>query len=73
MHYMVSQAVCEHDYDCLHDNHLDLQNCMHHLIAFLAEMMEDIMYLHQALRQPDAREFAEAIIKEVNGHIDNNH
>ncbi len=31
------------------------------------------MYLHQALRQPDAREFVEAVIKEVDGHIDNNH
>ncbi len=38
-------------------------------IAFLAEMMGDVMYLHQALRQPDAREFMEAVIKEVNGHI----
>ncbi len=36
-------------------------------------MMGDIMYLHQAVRQPDAREFVEAVIKEVNGHIDNNH
>ncbi len=30
------------------------------------------MYLHQVLHQPDAREFMEAVIKEVNGHIDNN-
>ncbi len=36
-------------------------------------MMGDIMYLHQALRQPDAREFVKAVIKKVNGHIDNNH
>jgi hypothetical protein len=63
----------EHDYDCLHNSHLDLQDCMRHPITFLAEMMVDIMYLHQALRQPDAREFVEAVIKEVNGHIDNNH
>ncbi len=73
MHYMVSQAMCEHDYDCLHDNHLDLQDHMRHPIAFLAEMMGDIMYLHKALHQPDAREFLEAVIKEVNGHINNNH
>jgi hypothetical protein len=46
---------------------------MHHPIAFLAEMMGDIMYLHQALPQPDAREFMEAIIKEINGHINNYH
>ncbi len=70
---MASQAVCEHDYERLHNSHLDLQDCMRHPIAFLAEMMGDIMYLHQALRQPDSREFVEAVIKELNGHIDNNH
>ncbi len=73
MHYMASQAVCEHDYERLHDSHLDIQDQMRHPIAFLAEMMGDIMYPHQVLRQPDAREFVEAVIKEVNGHIDNNH
>jgi hypothetical protein len=35
--------------------------------------MGDVMYLHQALRQPDSKEFVEAVIKEVNGHVDNNH
>jgi hypothetical protein len=73
MHYMASQAVCKHDYNCLHYNHLDLQDCMRHPIAYLAEMMGDIMYLHQALRLPDAREFVKAVIKDTNGHIDNNH
>jgi hypothetical protein len=74
MHYMASQAMCKHDYDRLHNSHLDLQDCMHHPIAFLAEMMGDAMYyLHQVLRQPDSREFVEAVIKEVNGHVDNNH
>jgi hypothetical protein len=73
MHYMASQAVCEHDYKHLHDSHLDLQDCMRHPIVFQAEMMGDIIYLHQALHQPDARELVEAVIKEVNGHIDNNH
>jgi hypothetical protein len=73
MHYMASQVMCEHDYDRLHGSHLNLQDHMCHPIAFLVEMMGDIMYLHQALRQPDAREFMEAVIKEVNGHIDNDH
>jgi hypothetical protein len=73
MHYMVSQAVYEHDYKRLHSIHLNLHEHMCHPIAFLAEMMGNIMYLHQALHQPDAREFVEAVIKEVNGHIDNNH
>jgi hypothetical protein len=31
------------------------------------------LHLHQALRQPDAREFVEAVIKKVNSHIDNDH
>jgi hypothetical protein len=31
------------------------------------------MYLHQVLCQPDARKFVEAVIKEINGHIYNNH
>jgi hypothetical protein len=74
MHYMVSQAICKHDYERLHNNHLVLQEHMHHPIAFLAKMMGDIMYLlHQALHQPDAREFVEAVIKEINGHVDNDH
>ncbi len=73
MHYMASQAMCKHDYDRLHNSHLDLQDCMRHPIAFLAEMIGDVMYLHQALRQPDSREFVEAVIKKVNGHVDNDH
>jgi hypothetical protein len=46
---------------------------MRHPIAFLAEMMGDVMYLHQVLCQPDSEEFVEAIIKEVNDQVDNNH
>jgi hypothetical protein len=34
--------------------------------------MGDIIYLQQALEQPDAKEFVEAVIKEVNGHVDCN-
>ncbi len=44
MHYMASQAVYKHDNKRLHDYHLDLQDHMPHPIAFLAEMMGDIMY-----------------------------
>jgi hypothetical protein len=73
MHYMAS-VMCEHDYKRLRNSHLNLQECMRHPITFLAEMMVGIMYLHQALHQPDAREFVEeAVIKENNCHIDNNH
>jgi hypothetical protein len=70
---MASQSMYEHDYKRLQDSHLDHEECMRHPIVFLAEIMGDIMYLHQVLHQPDAREFVEAVIKEINGHIDNNH
>ncbi len=65
MHYMASQAVCEHDYDHLHNSHLDLQDCMRHPIEFLTEMMGDIMYLHHALSQPATRELVEAISRKL--------
>jgi hypothetical protein len=41
-------------------------------VAFHAEMMGDIVYLQQVLRQPDAKEFVQLVIKEVNGHVDCN-
>jgi hypothetical protein len=31
------------------------------------------MYLNQALQQPDAAHFVEAVVQEVNGHVNNNH
>jgi hypothetical protein len=46
---------------------------MQNPIAFHTEMMGDILYLQQALRQPDAKESVQAVIKEVNGHMDCKH
>ncbi len=34
--------------------------------------MGDILYLQQVLRQSDAKEFVQAVFKEVNGHVDCN-
>ncbi len=50
--------------DLFHDSHLELQEHMRNPIAFHAEMMGDIMYLNQALQQPDAKEFVKAVVKE---------
>ena len=73
MHYMASQATTgDTDEDLFHDAHLQLQERMRNPIAFHAKMMGDIMYLQQALRQSDAKEFVQAVIKEVNGHVDSN-
>jgi hypothetical protein len=60
------------DEDLFHIAHLQLQERMRNPIAFHAEMMGDIMYLQQVLKQPNAKEFAQAVIKEVNGHVDSN-
>jgi hypothetical protein len=43
---------------------------MQNPIAFYAEMMGDILYLQQVLRQHDAKEFVQGVVKEVNGHVD---
>jgi hypothetical protein len=73
MHYMAAQAITSHNYDQALNEHLALQDRMRHFIAFPAEMMGDIMHLHQALRQPDACQFVNSVIKEINGHADQKH
>ena len=76
MHYMAATAMDSFqnsptNEDAFHDWYLDLQDRMTNPIAFHAEMMGDIMYLHQALCQPDAAECVKAVVKEVNGHVEN--
>jgi hypothetical protein len=53
MHYMALQATTsETNEDLLNDSHFQLQEWMRSPISIQAEMMGDIMYLQQALRQP---------------------
>jgi hypothetical protein len=59
--------------DLFHTHHLDLKERMQNQNALYAEMMGDIMYYVQALQQPDVKQFANAVVKEVNGHINNKH
>jgi hypothetical protein len=67
MHNMSSQAnTSDTNEDLFHNAHLQLQECMRNPIMFHAEMMGDIMYFQQALKQPDAKEFVQEVIKEVN-------
>ena len=42
-------------------------------IAFKATADPDTMYLHEAMKEPDAQQFKEAMIKEVNEHTENGH
>jgi hypothetical protein len=71
MHHMAHQStLSETDEDLFHHAHLELQERMQNPIAFHAEIMGDILYLQQALRQHDAKEFVQAVVKEVNRHVD---
>ncbi len=75
MHYMANQSTASRDEtpeDLFHDQHLALQERMRNPIAFHAKMMGDIMYLNQALQQSDGKKFVQAVVKEVNGHVDSN-
>ena len=72
MHYMAQlSTIGETPEDLFHDAHLELQEHMRNPITFHAEMVGDIMYLQLALRQQDSKLFVKAVIKEVNGHMDN--
>jgi hypothetical protein len=71
LHHMAHQStLSETNEDHFHNAHLELQERMQNPIAFHAEMMGDILYLQQALRQHDVKEFVQAVVKEVNGHVD---
>jgi hypothetical protein len=71
MHHVAHLSTMgETDEDLFHNAHLDLQEHMRNHVTFHVKMMGDIMYLQQALRQPDAKEFVHAVVKEVNGHMD---
>ena len=74
-YYTASKAAVYED-DLLtqrHDKHLGLQDRMRHPIAFHAEMIGDVMYYHQSMKQDYAEEFCKAVEKEVSGHIENGH
>jgi hypothetical protein len=76
MHYMANLSTTAFDetpQDLFHNYHLDLHERMQNPLTFHAEMMGDIMYYDQALQQPDAMQFANVVVKEVNGHVDNKH
>jgi hypothetical protein len=70
LHHVAHESSTDKtDEDLFHDAHLELQEHMRNPIAFHAEMMGDIMYLQQAIGQPDAKEFVQAVVKEINGHL----
>ena len=50
----------------------DKMEIWQHPIAYKANTDLDMMYMHQAIRQPDRSDFVQAMQKEVNDQMDNN-
>ena len=50
-------------YDVLHEDDYKIQDDMSSPIAFAASSDEDTMYYHQAMAQPDAKQFQQATIQ----------
>ena len=65
--------VFQSTYETQNDLDLKLQDKMSNPMAFLAEMQGDTMYFRQAMAQEDSGDFVEAVMKEVNGCVDNAH
>ena len=61
-------------YDALHQDDYKMQDNMKDPMASIAsEGDKDTMYYHQAMKEPDAGEFIEAMIKEFQDHTDWDH
>jgi hypothetical protein len=58
-------------YDAMHEADYLLQDEMMNPVAFITFSNQDTMYFHQAMKAPDRKQFTQAIIKEVNDHIEN--
>jgi hypothetical protein len=58
-------------YDAMHEADYLLQDEMMNPVAFITFSNQDTMYFHQAMKAPDRKQFTQAIIKEVNNHIEN--
>ena len=44
---------------------------MAQLVAYISKDVSNIMYYDETINKPNAIKFAKAIIKEINGHVDN--
>ena len=58
-------------FEVSHDWLLQEEENMAQLVAYASKDIDNIMYYHDAMSQPDAIEFARVIIKEINGHVEN--
>ena len=64
----------DYDRDVYHGvEEYEIQRQMSDPIAFAASSDPDIMYLHEAMKQPDKREFVQAMVDEVTTHTERGH
>jgi hypothetical protein len=64
----------DYDNDVYHGpEEYEIQRQMADPIAFAASSDPDIMYLHEAMRQPDKKQFVQAMIDEVTTHTEKGH
>jgi hypothetical protein len=57
-------------YDVYHQEDYATQDLMNDPIAFAASTNPDILYYHEAMKQPDRLKFLDAIVQEMNAHIE---
>ena len=68
-----SETEMEKYYDALHQDDYSTQEEMRDPIAFLAKADKDTMYYHEAMQQPDKKQFKEAMVKEFIDHTNRKH
>ena len=60
-------------FETQHDQDMDLQYRMRIPIALISDINGDTIYFHQDIHQEHSADFVEAVVKEINGHVDNEH
>ena len=80
--YLSVEATCDcepgggndYDTDVYHgEDEYEIQRELADPIAFAASADPDVMYLHEAMKQPDKREFVQAMVDEVTTHTERGH
>jgi hypothetical protein len=61
------------EWEVFHDEAYDIQERMEQPLSFVASTNPDVMYMDQAMKEPDSEQFQLAMLKEVKAHTDNGH
>jgi hypothetical protein len=61
------------EWEVFHDDTYLIQDRMEQPLAFVASTNPDVVYMDQAMKEPDSKQFHDAMLKEVKAHTDNGH